>query len=887
MVDRLHVLDLRCEYKKNPVGIDERKPRLSWKLASRRRGVTQTAYRIQVSAEPSFQNPVWDTGRRESDRSLHVEYEGTELVSGTRYYFRVKVWDDAGRESDWSETAFWETALLSAGDWSARWIAAPGDESKDDRCDYFRKSFTVQGEVVQARIYATALGLYRLYVNGRPADDTLFAPGWTSYNRRLQYQTYDVTALLAPGENVIGAVLGNGWYKGPLSWDLITDVYGDRRALLLQLHVTYRDGTQARWVSDSSWRCAKGPLLYSEIYHGDTYDARLEQPGWNRPGFAAGADWRPVAVVEPAVGALVAQENDPARIVKELHPIGIIRTPGGDTVIDMGQNMVGWVRFTVREAEGTAIRLQHAEVLDREGNFYTGNLRKARQTVTYICRGGGPETYEPFFSFQGFRYVKVEGVTGELSPDDFVGCVIHTDMDPTGTFRCSDELVNKLYENIVWGQRGNFLDVPTDCPQRDERLGWTGDAQVFIRTAAFQFQVAPFFEKWLRDLAADQRPDGCVPHVVPSLEAAGFGSSAWGDAAVICPWTLYECYGDTRVLERQYPSMKAWVEYIRSQGEEECLWNTGFHYGDWLGLDGKPDNSVGATPKDLIATAFYARSAEIVARTADLLGYREDAEAYAELHRRVVEAFRREFVTPNGRLASPTQTAYALALMFDLLEERHRPRAAKMLAELIEANDTHLTTGFVGTPYLCFALSRFGYADLALRLVLQRDYPSWLYPVTQGATTVWEHWDGIKPDGSFWDEIMNSFNHYAYGSIGDWLYRRLAGLDADASAAGYRRIRVHPFMDGAISSAEASLASMYGTIRVGWNREDDGAARLDAVIPPNTTAVVILPGADPETVRERGRRLEDCEGVRSVSVSEDGVTVEVGSGEYEFVFVKK
>ncbi|MFB5678881.1 family 78 glycoside hydrolase catalytic domain [Paenibacillus terreus] len=883
-MSKFTVSGLSVNYRKNPVGIDDLRPRLSWRISAETRGFVQNAYQVQVACDPDFGSEiVWDSEKVESDRSVHIEYQGPALKSRTRYYFRIRVWDRQENVSAWSESGYWETTLLSVEEWQASWITAPPrrEESWEEPCDYMRTDFALPDNVVSARVYATSLGLYRLYVNGVPADDTLFNPGFTSYNKRLQYQTYDVTPLLSSGDNALGCLLGNGWYKGYLAWEGKKEHFGTTRAVLIQLHVTLSDGSEQIIVSDGNWRVSSGPLLMSELYQGETYDARLEMDGWSSPGFAD-QDWAKAMITNPPESALVAQENEPARIIETIKPIAVVTTPKGETVLDMGQNMVGWVRFTVRAEAGTVITLQHAEVLDRDGNFYTGNLRSAKQTITYICRGGEAETFEPHLSFQGFRYVKVTGVPQEQLLEQFIGCVIHTDLEPTGSFRCSDELVNQLQHNILWGQKGNFLDIPTDCPQRDERLGWTGDAQVFIRTAAFNMNVVTFFEKWLKDLAADQEADGRVPHVIPDVPVAGYGSAAWGDAAVICPWTLYQCYGDIRVLETQYPSMKAWVEYIRAQGEDEFLWNTGFHFGDWLGLDAKENSYIGATPKDLIATAYYAYSTELLAKTAAVLGKNEDAKAYEGLHENIVRAFRKEFVTPNGRVASPTQTAYVLALMFDLLAEQDRPRTAKMLAEHIEDNGVHLTTGFVGTPYLCLVLSRFGYTDLAYRLVLQKEYPSWLYSVIQGATTIWEHWDGIKQDGSFWSDGMNSYNHYAYGAIGDWLYRVVGSIDL--IEPGYKKIRIKPQIGEQFSWNEASLDSVYGTIRVSWIKQDQGTVKMDVVIPANTTAEVIIATSERGRVLESGKSLDQTEGLRGVEQTTEGHMLLIGSGSYNFTF---
>ncbi|MBY3620949.1 family 78 glycoside hydrolase catalytic domain [Acinetobacter sp. CUI P1] len=883
-MSNFEVSNLKVNYRKNPSGIDDLHPRLSWWISSEIRGFIQTAYQVQVAFDQSFVSEIlWDSEKVESDSNVHIEYQGPALRSRTRYYFRVRAWDDQGKVSAWSEPAYWETALLSVEEWQAKWISAPVSHQKNgaDPCDYIRTEFLIPDNVVSARVYATSLGLYRLYINGIPADNTLFNPGWTSYNKRLQYQTYDVTSLITAGNNALGCIVGNGWYKGYLAWDGHKDFYGKDRAVLIQLHVTLSDGSEQIIGSDENWRTSTGPLLMSELYHGETYDARLEVEGWSSPGFEDSA-WQKTALRHHPEATLVAQENEPTRIIETIKPIAVITTPKGESVLDMGQNMVGWVNFRVHAEAGTIVTIEHAEVLDREGNFYIGNLRSAKQTITYICRGGETETFEPYLSFQGFRYVKVTGIPQDQLLEQFTGCVIHTDLELTGSFNCSDELLNQLQHNILWGQKGNFLDIPTDCPQRDERLGWTGDAQVFIRTAAFNMNVVPFFEKWLKDLAADQEEDGRVPHVIPDVPAAGYGSAAWGDASVICPWTLYECYGDIRVLKTQYPSMKAWVEYIRAQGEDEFLWNTGFHFGDWLGLDAKENSYVGATPKELIATAFYAYSTELLAKMAAVIGKTGDVIKYEALHEKIVQAFRQEFVTPNGRVASPTQTAYSLALMFDLLAEKDRHRTAKMLAQHIEENGVHLTTGFVGTPYLCLVLSRFGYTDLAYQLVLQKEYPSWLYSVIQGATTIWEHWDGIKQDGSFWSDDMNSYNHYAYGAIGDWLYRTAAGIEL--LEPGYKKIRIQPQIWNHLTWVDASLESVHGTIKVSWKKQKDASVEMQVLIPSNTTAEIIIPTMNQDSIIESGATLEQVISLYSVEHTSEGQKLIIGSGNYHFKF---
>ncbi|MFD0671217.1 family 78 glycoside hydrolase catalytic domain [Cohnella sp. GCM10027633] len=876
---------LRCEYMRNPIGIGVRNPRISWKLKSEERGVLQSAYRIEVAGDPSFASALWDSGEVSSSRSVHVELSGLRTESFRRYYYRVKVWDANGRSTDWSsETAFWEMGVLEPAQWQAQWIVAPAGEDADaERVPMLRRSFAVKGDVREARIYATALGLYELELNGRRVGDGYFAPGWTSYKHRLQVQAYDATDLLRTGDNAIGAYLGKGWFSGNLAWNDHKNLYGNRQALFAELHVRYADGTVEVIATDDRWRVTGSPMLLSEIYHGETYDARLEQPGWSEPGFDDQA-WLPVETISYPLETLVAQENEPVRKTQEIAPVALIRTPSGETVIDFGQNMVGWVRFSVEGEAGRVVELHHAEVLDRDGNFYTDNLRAAKQTIRYTLKGtGAPETYEPRFTFQGFRYIRLTGFGPEIDLSRFAGVVLHSDMEATGSFECSDPLVNQLQRNIEWGLRGNFLDVPTDCPQRDERLGWTGDAQMFIRTAAYLRGVAPFFAKWSRDLAADQREDGGVPFVVPHvLDGGSYSSAAWGDAAVIVPWTIYLTYGDTRILEEQYDSMTAWVSYIRAQGDNEYLWNTGFHFGDWLGLDSQPDSYIGATDRAYIATAFYAYSVSLVQKTAAVLGKDDDARKYAELYANILKAFTAEFVTSTGRLAAPTQTGFVLGLMFGLLEGVAKERAIAKLIELLEDSKHHLTTGFVGTPYLNHVLSDNGHNGAAYKLLLQQDYPSWLYPVTKGATTIWEHWDGIKPDGSFWSKDMNSFNHYAYGAIGDWLYRSVAGIDTDEASPGYKHMIVRPRPEEGLTWAEARLTTMYGEVRSYWNKGTGEQMEQQATIPPNATATVVLPGAKLDRVTESGEPLSLAAGIASAAEDEHGVVLKVGSGNYSF-----
>ena len=873
----LKVVGLRADYQQNPVGI-VRPPQLGWKIESDRNNTVQKSYAVQVAADPRFSEVLFDSGAVESGESAQVGLN-MELASSTRYFFRVRITDNFGRQSEWSVPAWFETALLTQAEWQAKFISAESEdnaEKSDTR--YLRREFILKKGVVSATLYATALGLYELHINGKRVGDGRLTPGWTSYNKHLLYQTFDVTGLLRDGPNAVGALLGAGWYKGDMGFKRRRNHYGRRTALLCQMKIRYSDGTESIVISDESWKGSPAPITFAEIYDGECYDARLEADGWSEPGFDD-AHWRPVEEVEYDKSLLTAQTGCLVKEIETLPGKRLFRTPEGDLVLDFGQNLSGWVRFSVKGNRGDRVVLKHAEILDAAGNFYTENLRTAKETIVYTLKGGGCETFEPHFTFQGFRYVKIEEFPGEPAAENFTAVVLHSDMELTGTFACSNPDINQLQHNILWGMKGNFIDVPTDCPQRDERLGWTGDAQIFARTACYLMNTDPFYRKWLRDLKHDQFPDGGVPFVVPDILTGTMDddpisqgakvSAAWGDAAVIIPWTLYLCYGDRRVLEDQYASMRAWVEYVRSQAQGETLWKTGFQYGDWVALDAEEGSYLGATPNDLVATAYYAYSTGILAKTAGVLNKNEDAAAYDALYRRIVTAFQREYFTPSGTLAARTQTAHILALMFDLTPEAYREQTVQTLLDLLEEHGGHLVTGFVGTPYFCHVLSRNGCTRQAYDLLLKDDFPSWLYQVKQGATTVWEHWDGLKPDGSMWSPDMNSFNHYAYGAVGDWLYRVSAGIEIDESAPGYKHFFLNPHIGGQLGFVTATCESPYGTIRSHWEIAGQDVT-FEFTIPANTSATVMLENA--EAILATGGL--------SFSSAANGWIAEVDSGSY-------
>jgi len=734
----------------------------------------------------------------------------------------------------------------------ALWIASPvaGGPRTSVPVPYLRKAFSLSQPVKSARLTVTALGLYECEINGVRVGDEVFAPGWTDYQKRVRYQTFDVTGQLGAGENVVGVILGDGWYCGNVAW-VGRQVYGDRPRFLARLEIILQDGSAVETVSDSSWKTATGPILESDLINGEAYDARLELGDWSKPGYDD-SRWQPIVLAPPgsAVG-LEAPKGPPIRRIEEIKPVSVNKAEPSRFIYDFGQNFAGRAKLSVRTLAGKTIRVRFAEVLNPDGSLYTENLREARCTDFYTCKGGETENWESRFTFHGFRYAEVQG----FNPGDFIeltGVVLHSDMAATGTFRCSNALLNQLQHNIIWGQKSNFLDVPTDCPQRNERLGWTGDAQVFVRTAAFNMDVRGFFHKWVQDLRDVQTAQGAIPSVAPLANAVPSEDSgpAWSDATMICPWTIYLCYNDRSILEEHYDSMKAFVDYL---GRERTIGHIRNHpdlnleklgwgrngYGDWLALDGG-GKTEGITPHDLIGTAFYAYDADLMAKTAEILGRTDDAKKYRFLHGEIVDAFRRRYLTPEGLVVSGTQTAYVLALHFGLVPEGLRAAAAKELVRDVEARNYHLATGFVGTPYILEVLEETGNLDVAYKLLEQETFPSWLFPVKNGATTIWERWDGWTPTKGFQDKGMNSFNHYAYGAVGAWMYRTVAGLELDAREPGYAHIIFRPRPGGAITWAEAKLQTGFGPAAIRWELKGDGL-EVELTVPSGARATFQAP----------------------------------------------
>ncbi len=890
----LVVTRLRAQSRDEPLGLGTGRPALSWCLRSSRRGVTQRAYRILAASDPALVNDtdadLWDSGRVESGDSQYVRYAGAAPGPRRTCHWRVQVWDDLGAVAV-SDVAVFETGLLDEAEWVAAWVALPRphDVTDDHRpAPYLRRQFPVGAGLVRARVYATAAGLYELHCNGARVGDDRFRPGWTDYHQRVQYQTYDVTGLLREGDNALGVVLGDGWYAGYLGWDeppagRRRGVWGQLPLARVQVVLDYADGRSETVVTDGGWRGAFGPIRISDLFLGEIYDARRELTGWSAPGYDDGG-WRPVEICDGPAGRVVAQQSPSVRVTQDLPAVAVTEPLPGSYVFDLGQNMVGWARLAVRGPAGTIVRLRFAEMLRPDGTLYTENLRAARATDTYVLRGDPHgEVWEPSFTFHGFRYVEVTGYPGVPHAGAVTGRVAHTDAPLTGAFECAHPLVDRLYRNIVWGQRGNFLEVPTDCPQRDERLGWLGDAQVFARTACYTMDLATFFTKWLDDVADAQSPQGAFPDVAPRVVNEADGAPGWGDAGVIVPWTVYQFSGDRRLLERHWPAMARWVDYVH-RANPDLLWTEQRNndFGDWLEIC-EPGDAAAVTgmfshltPAEVLATAFFAHSARLVAAAAGVLDRDADAARYGRLADDIAAAFTRAYVDDEGRIAGDTQTGYALALRFGLLPEPLRAVCAARLAADVERRG-HLTTGFLGVAHLLPALTRAGRLDLAYRLLLSEEYPSWGYSIRHGATTIWERWDGWTPERGFQSPGMNSFNHYSLGSVGEWLYETVGGLAP--GAPGWHHVLVAPRPGGGLDRARTALDTPYGPVSCGWRVAGD-VVEVDVEIPANTTATVRLPAGG--EVHESGRAAATAPGVRRVALDGTDRVLDVGSGSYRF-----
>ncbi len=821
---------------------------IGWQLTSDGKNIRQTACRIQIAETEDFEKTVWDSGEVQSDVSQFVETKGFEPEHFRQYYVRAAVRDNRGEESSWSKGKRFLYICREQFAWKAQWVSAPMPLAQSKGGIYIRKRFKRTKTVRKAFLVSSAQGIYQPYLNGKRVSQELFLPGWTAYENRIQYQLWDITEAIAEQkEHMLGCILAPGWFRGRLG-ETGRGIYGDRTAWMAQLYLYYEDGTREMIVTDSACRCHAGPLLMADLYDGETYDARLEIDDWSLPT-AGDAAWLPVEG-----RAVDAAKLWPQKVrgvcTHECFSGKELWTPAGERCIDFGQNMAGLVSFRVKANPGDRVEFTCFEALDRDGNVYTENLRSAKQTVTYLCKGGEEEFYRPEFSYQGFRYIQIHTWPGEWDAARIQAAAVYSDLHFYGAFTSSSPLVNRLVENISWSMKSNFVDVPTDCPQRDERLGWTGDAQIFSETAVYLADVFGFFEKWLYDVAGEQYENGGVPHIVPDilrfedqsgdwlLSQGTHSASAWADAIVLIPWRLYQYYGNKKILEAFYGSMKRWIDFML-QHSKDFLWNYKLQFGDWLALDAPEGSYFGATPNELTCTAYFAYSAGIFQKIAEALGHEEDKRAGRELHQSVRQAFCREFLGEDGLLRVKTQTALALALHFELLPVEHRRKNAEELKKKIQENGGCMTTGFMGTPCILAALSENGFAEEAYELLLREDYPSWLYQVKKGATTVWEHLDGMKPDGSMWSSDMNSFNHYAYGAVGAWLFTQAAGIRTQEAYPGFSKITVKPLLSRKLPRGCAAVETPYGPVRVSWEHGED-AGVLQIETPPNTQAQILL-----------------------------------------------
>jgi alpha-L-rhamnosidase len=880
---------LRAEYRVNPLGIDAQLPRLCWIVRSEERAQRQTAYQILVASSRerlrSDQADLWDSGKVQTSDTTAIVYAGLPLASRSECYWKVRVWDALDRNSPWSKTALWSMGLLAKSDWQARWIGydKPVDQAKDATvarlslppARYLRRTFHTDKPIRRATLYSSALGIYQMHLNGKRVGSDYFAPGWTDYQKRVYYQTYDVTEQVKPGENAIGAILADGWYAGYLGFGGLRDHYGNRIRLLAQLELEHIDGTRTVITTGPEWKGSTGPLTEADFLMGEQFDARLEIDNWDQCGWDDSV-WSAVDVSPNPSIQLQASPGVPIGELDPLRPVKITQPAPGRQVIDLGQNFAGVVRLKVRGDRGQRIRIRHAERLQPDGNIYTQNLRSALATDVYTCRGDEHDRWwQPRFTFHGFQYVEITGYPDRLTSADLVGIPLSSLTPVAGQFECSNPMVNQLFSNIYWTQRMNHIDVPTDCPQRDERLGWTGDAQVYVHTASMLTDIQAFYTKWLIDLDDAQRDDGQYPMVAPlkSKGVSADGGPAWADAGVICPWNIYQTYGDRQLLQQHYSNMARFIEFCKNRSTPELLPPAQFHcFGDWLSIEDD-------TPKEVIYVAYFAHSTQLMQRAAEALGKRGDAEEYGKLFQRIKKAFQQAYIDREGRILGDTQSGYVLALAFDLVEGEQQQAAASRLVELIQGRDWHLSTGFIGTKDLMLVLNKIGRTDVAYRLLLNKTFPSWGFSIANGATSIWERWNGWTPENGFFDPSMNSFAHYSFGAVAGWMFETIGGIST--REPGYQRILIQPQPGGDLTWAKVSYRSIRGPITTQW-KITGGKFILHVAIPANTTAELHMPAATAAQVTEGGHAADDATGVRYLRKGNGVCIYELGSGDYTF-----
>jgi len=900
----LRVETLRCERQANPLDIDTPQPRLSWVLSSEKRDQSQTAYQILVATSPDKlqqgQGDLWDSGKVRSGESAQVVYTGKPLLSRARAYWKARVWDKQNAGSDWSAPAQWEMGLLRPEDWRAQWIQSPdpgpksdGDRFNDHPAPLFRREFTIEKTIARARAYVSGLGYYELRLNGERVGDRVLDPGWAAYSKRVPYSTYDVTAQLKLGRNAVGIMLGNGWYNPlPLRfWGHLNLrehlMVGVPRALL-QLAIDYTDGTSETVATDATWKTGLGPVLRNNVYLGEVYDARREQPGWDQCGFQA-STWDSAILSTNAIGPLRAQSAPPIRVTRVLAPVRRTEPEPGKYIFDFGQNFAGTVRLRVKGPEGATVRLRYGELLYPDGKLNgmtavagqiktggknyvypgTGAPDTAWQSDVYTLKGGAEESYTPKFTFHGFRYVEMTGYPGEPPLDALEGLRLNSDVEPVGAFSCSNERFNQVQQLIQWTFLANLFSVQSDCPTR-EKFGYGGDMVATSETFLLNFDMARFYEKTVQDYADAVRPNGGLTETAPfvGISDEGLGGDSgpvgWGTAFPHLQWQLYQYYGDRRVLEEQYPLTRRWVEFLRSQAKDNLLDN------------GISDHeSLAPKPKAVTGTAFYYYNLDLLSRIARVLNKSEDAQQYASLAADVKKAFIRRFLKPGtGLFDTGTQGCQAFALFFDLMPPEEKPNAVQVLArDILESQRGHLSTGIFGTRFLPLALSQAGRADVAYVVANQKDFPGWGHMLERGATTLWEHWE-------FSDDTY-SHDHPMFGSIGEWFFKAVAGIDADPEMAGCDRFIIRPRPVPELTWAKGEYRSLRGPVLCEW-RSGDGQITLNITIPPNATATVFMPAQDPKAVLESGTPVAEALGVRSLRAEQNVAVFQVGSGRYRF-----
>ncbi len=877
---------------KNPIGFYDATPTFSWKLPQNQNIKKQTAYTIVVASKPELlpnNADLWESGKVESDQTLFVKYKGKKLTSRQKVYWQLKFWDQDKKPSVWSEVANFELGLLNNSDWKAKWISlpkldkakSPKTNKKTNKVQYLRKSFTVDSKIKSARLYITAKGLFEAEINGKKVGDDVMTPGWTPYNKRLETLTYDVTNHLLNGGNAIGISLAEGWYAGRL---MLRGYPKVSPKVMCQLEIKYANGNTQTFVTDDSWKATQsGPIVYAGIYDGEQYDARKEQKNWSTKTFDV-AGWQKVVVedIDPEI-SLSPKRHNTVKSVEELVPVAITEIDKGVVIFDMGQNMVGVPRIKVPMHKNGTLKIRFAEMLQQNGRMYTKNYRGAVSTDYYIAKENGQIEYQPTFTFHGFRYVELSGFDTNATPDKswVTGIVQHSDYNLNVEFTSSHDKLNQLQNNIIWGVRGNTLDIPTDCPQRDERAGWTGDAQVIAPTSFFLGDVHSFWMSWLQSVRDDQDEDGAVPVMVPSLGGKLRASAGWSDAITIIPWETYQRTGDIGVLEENYASMKKWVGFYQAKAQNHIV--KMFTHGDWLQpySTHKKDERFGVTSNKLIITAHYAHSVNLTAKAAKVLGFKSEAKEYELLFNTIRNVFQDSFFDNQGRIIEgpETQTAYLLALAFDLLDEELEQKAIPHLLKQIQLTGNHLRTGFLGTPLLPLVLDKIGETDLMYEILFKETYPSWFYSINQGATTMWERWNSYTRKDGFNKGGMNSFNHYAYGAIGRWMYERIAGVKSVKE--GYKEIEIAPIPGGPLTSAAATYNSLYGKVSSSWKIVDK-EFNLDIIVPPNTTAKVVVPGNTKETIKVNGVEFEGDSNMKLLSKTNKAFVFKVSSGVYSF-----